>query len=94
MTGVRGKSLKAITFDIAEGYVTVNPIFLKSFEIEELVQLYKQIHKSQIEIRGGKFPVNDIPAIRTRNLKLQRLHSSLIIIKNFARERRIPLTIL
>lgn len=91
MPNVRGKSLKALTFDIAEGYIAVNPIFLKSFDPEQLRDFYKQISKNQAEIRTEKFPAKDTGAIRSRNLRLQRLYSAVMIIRNFARERRISL---
>jgi hypothetical protein len=86
---IRGKSLKAIAFDIAEGYVVVNPIFLKPLDQESIKGIYQEIMRSQIEIRGEKFPQGDIKAIRWRNTRLQRLNSALMILKNFARERRI-----
>lgn len=91
MPTIRGKSLKAITFDIAEGYVVVNPLFLKPLDQESLKGLYHEIMKAQIEIRGEKFPHGDTQAIRWRNTRLQRLNSSLMILKNFAREKRIIL---
>jgi hypothetical protein len=87
MTTLRGKSLIAISRDIADGYVIVNPIFLKPLDAETLKELYHQITKLQVEIRGEKFPFKNIEAIRYRNIRLQRLHSTLMIIKNFARER-------
>jgi len=89
MPTVRGKSLKATAFDIAEGYIVVNPIFLKSLENESLKGLYHEIARAQIEIRGDKFPHGDTQAIRFRNIRLQRLNSALMILKNFARERKI-----
>ena len=89
MPTVRGKSLKATAFDIAEGYIVVNPIFLKSLENESLKGLYQEIARAQIEIRGDKFPHGDTQAIRFRNTRLQRLNSALMILKNFARERKI-----
>lgn len=87
MNTLRGKSLVAISKDIADGYITVNPLFLRPLDSESLDKLYKQIMKLQIEIRGEKFPYGDVYAIRQRNIKLQRLHNSLIVIKNFAKER-------
>lgn len=90
-SGVRGKSLKALIRDVAEGYVAVNPLFLKSFEPEILRDFYHEISKVQIDIRTEKFPTRDIIAIRGRNVKLQRLYSAVMIIRNFARERRIAL---
>jgi hypothetical protein len=88
---IRGKSLKAITYDIAEGYIVVNPIFLKPLEDDSLKGLYHELMKTQTEIRADKFPHGDTQAIRWRNTKLQRLYSASMIIKNFARERRIIL---
>lgn len=91
MPTIRGKSLKAITYDIAEGYVVVNPIFLKPLDDDSLKGLYHELMKTQTEIRGEKFPHGDSQAIRWRNTRLQRLYSASMIIKNFARERRIIL---
>jgi hypothetical protein len=91
MPNVRGKSLKAIIRDVADGYVTVNPLFLKAFDGETVRDFYKEVARVQIEIRSEKFPTSDIVAIRARNLKLQRLYSAVMIIRNFARERRISL---
>lgn len=91
MSNIRGKSLKAIASDISEGYVTVNPIFLKPFDPETLKGLYNEVMKTQAEIRGEKFPYNDVHGIRWRNMRLQRLHTSSVIIKNFAKDKRIQI---
>lgn len=91
MANVRGKSNKALTMDVAEGYVAVNPIFLKPFDPEMLKELYHEIDKTQKFLRSEKFPTNDIAAIRLRNLKLQRLYLATVIIRTYARERRIML---
>ena len=91
MANVRGKSLQATIRDIAEGYVAVNPLVLKSFEHETLRDFYVEISKIQNEVRAERFPTHDVLAIRSRNLKLQRLFSAAMIIRNFARERRVPL---
>ncbi|MBI5196551.1 MAG: hypothetical protein HZA10_09530 [Nitrospirae bacterium] len=87
MTDIRGKSILAVARDIADGYVIVNPLFLKPLGSESLKELCLNIIRVQTEIKGEKFPYNDVAAIRVRNMKLQRLHSALMIIRNFARER-------
>jgi hypothetical protein len=89
MISLRGKSVNAVARDIAEGYVIVNPIFLKPLDVESIKGLYEQLMKVQMEIRGEKFPFKDVNAIRSRNMRLQRLHTSIMIIKNFVKERRI-----
>lgn len=91
MPNVRGKSLKSISLDVSEGYTTVNPIFLKPFDPENLKELFKEVMKVQAEIRGEKFPHNNVQAIRWRNLRLQRLHLAATIIRTFARDKRISL---
>lgn len=91
MPTIRGKSLKAVAYDISEGYLVVNPIFLKSLDGESLKGLYNEITRTQSEIRAEKFPHNDPQLIRWRNIRLQRGHQALVIIKNFARERKLIL---
>lgn len=86
---IRSKNFKALANDITEGYITVNPIFLKPFEKDDIQALYKAIERKQVEIRAEPFPYNDTNLIRKRNLKLQRLYNALMIIKNFAREKNI-----
>lgn len=86
---IRGKSYNAIVRDIAEGYLSINPLFLKPFDAETLRELYQEVQKVQKEIRAEKFPFSDAMAIRVRNMRLQRLFSASMIIRNFAKERRI-----
>ncbi|MBI5101612.1 MAG: hypothetical protein HZB33_07260 [Nitrospirae bacterium] len=91
MPSARGKSLKALIRDVADGYVAVNPLFLKSFEPEVLKEFYGEISRVQNDIRLERFPSHDTNAIRLRNVKLQRLYSASMIIRNYARERRFML---
>jgi len=41
--------------------------------------------------RNIAVPLNDILAMRQKNMKLQRLHNAIIILRNTARERRVML---
>ncbi|GBD98295.1 hypothetical protein BMS3Abin07_00306 [bacterium BMS3Abin07] len=92
MANIRGKSFKAIAFDVSEGYVAVNPLFLKPLESDVIKGLYEELLKMQSEIRGEPIKHGDIASIRWRNMRLQRLYSAAMIIKNFARERRLGLS--
>jgi hypothetical protein len=87
MTEKISKNFKAIVSDISEGLVAVNPIFLKPFDEKGLKSLYKAIERKRSEIYAEPFPYNDATLIRKRNMRLQRLHGTLIVVKNFARER-------
>lgn len=88
---IRGKSAGAIAKDIAEGFFFLNPLVMKKFDPGVFKELHLQIKKIQNEVRGEKFPLHDTLKIRQRNLRLQRLHSALIILEHTARERRIML---
>ncbi len=91
MANVRGKSLKTIAQDVSDGYTTINPLFLKPFEPDTIKELYHVLMKTQAEIRGEKFPYSDVQAIRWRNLRLQRLHIAAMIVRTYARDKRIPI---
>ena len=85
------RNFKAIVSDISEGFIFVNPLFLRSFDENAVKSLCKAIERRQIEIRTEPFPYDDIVLIRRRNIKLQRLYTALMVIKNIAREKRFKL---
>jgi hypothetical protein len=90
-SGFRGKSMKAVAVDVAEGYVSVNPLFLKKFDNAMIKDLYENLNKALTGTRNEKLDMRDQAALRTRNMKLQRLHNAMIILRNIAREKRVPL---
>ena len=85
------RNFKAIASDVAEGFIAMNPIFLKPFDEKSLKALHQVIERMQIDIRTEPFPYNDVESIRKRNMKLQRLYSAQIVLKNHAREKRFSL---
>ena len=89
--GFKGKSMKAIASDVAEGYITVNPLFIKKFDKDMIKSLYENLNKGMTGIRNEKVAYTDTIALRNRNMKLQRMHNALIVLRNIAREKRIPL---
>jgi hypothetical protein len=90
-SGVGGKSMKAVANDVAEGYVTINPLVLKKFDKDMIKELFEYLNKAMTAARNIAVPLTDQAAIRNKNMKLQRLHNSIIILRNTAREKRIPL---
>lgn len=90
-SGFRGKSMKSVATDVAEGYVSVNPLFLKKFDKDMVKELYENLNKSLTSTRNEKVDLTNQSALRIRNMKLQRLHNAMIILRNTAREKRIPL---
>ena len=87
----RGKSMRVVAVDVAEGYISVNPLFLKKFDKDMIKALFETLSKALTTTRNEKVTTGDLAALRTRNMKLQRLHNAIIILRNIAREKRIPL---
>ena len=90
-SGVGGKSMKAVANDVAEGYMTINPLVLKKFDKDNIKELFEYLNKAMAAARNIAVPLTDQIAMRNKNMKLQRLHNSIIILRNTAREKRIPL---
>jgi hypothetical protein len=90
-SGFRGKSMKAVAVDVAEGYVSVNPLLIKKFDQDMVKDLYENLNKTLTATRNEKIVLSDHTALRTRNMKLQRLHNAMIVLRNIAREKRIAL---
>lgn len=88
---LRGKSLAAVAAEIADGFFMLNPLVLKKFEEDTCRGLHEQLRKLQTSVRGERFPQNDFTAVRQRNSRLQRLHSSLVILEKHCKDRRIRL---
>jgi hypothetical protein len=89
--GFRGKSMRVVALDVAEGYVSVNPLLLKRFDKDMVKELYDYLNKALTLTRNEKTDFTDHVVLRTRNMKLQRLHNAMIVLRNIAREKRIPL---
>ncbi|HUI44807.1 MAG TPA: hypothetical protein VL122_02290 [Nitrospirota bacterium] len=90
-SGFKGKSMKMVAVDVAEGFITVNPLFLKKFDQDMIKTLFDNLNKTLTSIRNEKLDYGNQTALRIRNMKLQRMHNAMIIIRNIAREKRIPL---
>jgi hypothetical protein len=90
-SGFRGKSMRVVAVDVAEGYISVNPLFLKKFDKDMIKDLFDHLNKAMTGTRTEKIDLTNQASVRLRNMKLQRLHNAMIIIRNTAREKRIPL---
>jgi len=91
MASIGGKSMKQVATDVIDGFTTINPLFLKKFDKDLIKDLYEHLNKAMTAARNIPVQFNDQVAMRNKNMKLQRLHNAIIIVRNHAREKRIPL---
>ena len=90
MAFIRGNPL-AVAKEIADGYIFVNPIFFKKFDESDYKELYQNLIKVQKMIRAESPPLKDHGAVRLRNMRLQRLNNSLVVLKHQCRLKKIML---
>lgn len=90
MAFIRGNPM-AVAKDIADGYVFVNPIFFKKFEESDYKELYHCMVKVQKMVRATAPESKDHAAVRQRNMRLQRLNNSLVVLKHQCKTKRILL---
>lgn len=85
------RNIKAVVADISDGYISVNPLFLKTFRTEELKILNDFLERRLREARTEQIVDNDLNLIRKKNLRLQRLNLAITVLKNYAKEKRLSL---
>ncbi len=84
-------SPKKLGQDIAEGYFTLTPPMLKLYTPGDLRTIVANIAIVSRELRQEPLPLDDIMAIKSRNMKLSRLNQAQVVIQAFCKKQRIPL---
>jgi len=87
--GIQGNPLQ-FARDIADGYAMISPSSLKSLAISEIKTIKQSIGIIQREIRAGQVPLEDVMAVKKKNMRLQRLNQALMLVENFCKRQRIP----
>jgi hypothetical protein len=90
-TTPQARSLGLAAKDIMEGYLTLNPLVLKKFEDHIYKELYRQLRKLQIVIRSEGMDLTNHTALRTRNIRLQRIHQALTVMEHHAKNTKMVL---
>lgn len=69
--------------DVAEGYLAVTERTFKTMTRADLDQLSFEIDRHMRELRGDQPDLEDIPAIQLRQRRLQRLNSTLLMLRSY-----------
>jgi len=77
--------------DIMEGYVMLNPLVLKKFDVATFKELHMHLRKMQTVIRLEGVDLTKQEATRTRNQKLQRVQQAMAVLENQAKIQKIIL---
>ncbi len=87
--GFPGGSAYAMVRDVAEGYLLVTERTFKMMTRPELEQLVFEIDRHLRELRGDQPALEDLQAIQLRQRRMQRLNSSLMILRSFRQRQKI-----
>jgi len=84
-------SPKKLAQDIADGYFMLTPPMLKLYTPGDLKIIVAHIGIVARELRQEVIPLDDVMALKGRNMKLSRLHQAEVVINAYCKKRRIPL---
>jgi hypothetical protein len=84
-------SPKKLAQDIADGNFMLTPPMLKLYTPGDLKIIVAHIGIVARELRQAVIPLDDVMAIKARNMKLSRLNQADVVINAYCKKRRIPL---
>lgn len=86
--GFPGGSAWAMVKDIGDGYITLNERSLKRFSRSELDKIVFELDRRVREVRADQPALDDLPAVQTRQRRLQRLTRSRTMVDAYRAKRR------
>ena len=83
-----GGSAYAMVRDIADGHLLMTERHLQRMEPSDLEQLRFELDRHMREIRGDQPSLEDLPAVQSRNRRIQRLNTARLILRNVRQRKR------
>lgn len=78
--------------DIAEGYLNFTMATLKNYTPSDLKIIQTNINIVIRQLRQEQIPLEDIMALKKRNMKMQRVNQALSVIRTYCKKKRIPIS--
>jgi len=86
-----GGSAFAMARDIGGGFVNVTERTFKAMTASDINKLVFEIDRLLRELRGAQLGTDDIEVVKTRNRKIQRLNTAVMISRTYRQKRKMPL---
>jgi len=84
-------SPKKLAQDVADGYLSFSPPILRNYTPADIKLVLVNLSLVTRELRQEQIPLDDIMAVKMRNLKLTRLNQADVVIRAYCTKRRIPI---
>ena len=80
---------KKMAQDLADGFFLVTPPLLKQYNAADFKTILANTAVVARELRQEVIPLDDVLALKFRNMKLSRLNQAEMVIRAFCKKRRI-----
>lgn len=83
-------SPKKMAQDIADGYLMLAPPMLRAYTPADFKTVLANLAIVTRDIRSEQIPLEDVMALKARNMKLSRLNQAEVVVRAYCKKRRIP----
>lgn len=83
-------SPKKMAQDVAEGFLMFSPPMLRGYTPADIKIILANLALVTREVRQEQVPLDDIMALKMRNMKLTRLNQAETVIRAYCQKKRIP----
>lgn len=80
-------SPKKMAQDIAEGYQYLTEAHLKKYDVQDLRTIINNLQVVIRELRAEQVPLEDVMAIKEKNMKMSRANQTITLIQAYAKKR-------
>lgn len=80
-------SPKKMAQDIAEGYQYLTEANLKKYDVQDLRTIINNLQVVLRELRAEQVPLEDVMAIKEKNMKMSRVNQTITLIQAYAKKR-------
>lgn len=80
---------KKLAQDLAEGYILISPPLLKQYSAADFKTIMASTAIVARELRQEQIALDDVLALKFRNMKLSRLNQAEMVIRAYCKKRRI-----
>jgi hypothetical protein len=82
---------KKLARDIADGFFSLSPPMLRQYTPADLKAILTNILLVGRDLRQEQIPLEDIMALKVKNMKLSRLNQAEVVLRAHCKKMRIPL---
>lgn len=84
-------SPKKLAQDVADGFTMFSPPGLRQYTAADLKTILVNLGMVGRELRGQQIPLEEILALKSRNMKLSRINQAEVVIRAYCKKQRIPI---